>query len=116
MSRHDDAVFLRHMLDYASEAIDLAAGKKREALDTDKALRYALLHLVTVLGEAATRLSPAGRAQYSQIPWRKIVGTRHRLIHGYDAVDFDILWKTVEVDLPVLIQALRSSFGEDDGP
>jgi len=41
------------------------------------------------------------------IPWPDIVGMRNRLIHGYDNVDLDILWDTVEVDLPSLTTKLE---------
>lgn len=46
--------------------------------------------------------------QYPQIPWAQIVGTRNRLIHGYDFVDYDILWQTVQEDLPALVRELES--------
>ncbi len=72
------------------------------------------LHLVTVLGEAANRVSAPGRARHPGIPWRQIVNMRHRLIHGYDMVDLDVLWKTVEADLPALIDALRSTLDRDN--
>lgn len=67
MSRHDDTVYLRHMLDHAQTAVELSAGKNRSSLDTEPVLRYALLHLVSVLGEAANRVSVAGRTKYTQI-------------------------------------------------
>ena len=52
MTRHDDATCLRHMLDYAKEAVELAEGHRREDLDADRLFRYAMTHLVEVLGEA----------------------------------------------------------------
>lgn len=77
-------------------------------------LRYALLHLVSILGESAGRVSPLGHSKYGQIPWRDIIGMRNMLIHGYDIVDMDILWKTVEEDLPALITELESIVENDD--
>jgi uncharacterized protein with HEPN domain len=47
------------------------------------------------------------RTRYSGIPWVQIVGLRNRLIHGYDNVDFDILWEIVTKDLPPLIAELE---------
>ena len=47
---------------------------------------------------------------YPSIPWPQIVGLRNRLIHGYDAVDFDILWDVLQFDLPALIAELRAIF------
>jgi uncharacterized protein with HEPN domain len=64
-----------------------------------------------IVGEAAARVSPAVRQQYPQILWPQIVGLRNRLIHGYDAVDHDIVWDIIELDLPPLVSELRSILG-----
>ena len=60
-----------------------------------------------MVGEAAARVTHGGQAKYPSIPWQQIVGMRNRLIHGYDQVDLDILWDTIEVDLPPLITELE---------
>lgn len=112
MARHDDRVYLRHMLDHAQTAVTLSKGKGRADLETEPMLRYSLLHLVCILGEAANRVSATGKAMYSQVAWRDLVGMRNMLIHGYDTVDLDILWKTVIEDLPATIRCLRDSLDE----
>ena len=112
MSRRDDAIYLRHMLEHAQTAVELSSGKDRSSLDAEPTLKYSLLHLVCILGEAANRVSATGRSKYSQFPWRDLVGMRNMVIHGYDIVDLDILWKTVEIDLPALIQTLQRVLGE----
>ena len=116
MSRHDDTVYLRHMPEHARTAVVLAEGKHRTSLETEPLLRYSLLHLVCILGEAANRVSDAGRARYSAIAWRNITGMRNMLIHGYDRVDLDILWATVIDDLPVTIRSLEEALSEADHP
>jgi|SRR5579859_4257171 len=70
-------------------------------------LNLALVRLLEVVGEAASRTPTDERTQYPDIPWTQIVGLRNRLIHGYDSVDFDILWQIVTHDLPPLIAALE---------
>jgi uncharacterized protein with HEPN domain len=107
MSRHDPTVGLRHMLDHAREAVEMARGKTRSDLDTDRKLNLALVRLLEIVGEAANRLTSAERDRYPGIPWVEIVGLRNRLIHGYDSVDFDILWEIVTQDLPPLVQSLE---------
>ena len=69
--------------------------------------QLALTHLVEILGEAAARVSMPARDKHPQIPWADIVGMRNRLIHRYDVVDLNLLWDTVETDLPPLIAALE---------
>jgi uncharacterized protein with HEPN domain len=100
-------VRLRHMLDAAREAAQMAHGKTRADLDTDRPLNLSLVRLLEVLGEAASRVPADERAKYSGIPWMQIIGLRNRLIHGYDSVDFDILWEIVSHDLPPLIAELE---------
>ena len=107
MMRHDDITRLRHMLDHAREAVALTQGKTRADLDAERLLELALTRLLEIIGEAAARVSPAGQERYAQIPWPEIIGMRNRLVHGYDAVDLDILWDIVQLDLPPLIAALR---------
>jgi uncharacterized protein with HEPN domain len=60
-----------------------------------------------MIGEAAKRIPEAEQADYPDIPWAGIVGLRHRLVHGYDMVDFDVLWQIVTTDLRPLIAALE---------
>ena len=107
MPQHDDIVRLRHMLEYGREALDLIKGRQRADLESDRTLELALTRLLEVVGEAANRVSEEARKKYPQIPWQQVVGLRHRLVHGYDAVDLDILWDIVEQDLPPLIAALE---------
>jgi uncharacterized protein with HEPN domain len=107
MSRHESLVRLRHMLDHAREAIAMADGKTRADLDADRKLNLALVRLLEVVAEAANRTPADDRLRYPQIPWPQIIGLRNRLIHGYDAVDFDVLWQIVIRDLPPLVATLE---------
>ncbi|HEX5482762.1 MAG TPA: HepT-like ribonuclease domain-containing protein [Terriglobia bacterium] len=95
------------MLDYAREAVEMARGRNCCDLDTDRQLSLALVRLLEVIGEAANRVPPEKRIAIPEVPWSQIVGLRNRLIHGYDEVDFDILWKIVTRDLPALIEVLE---------
>ncbi|MFQ5502206.1 MAG: DUF86 domain-containing protein [Phycisphaerae bacterium] len=108
MSQRDDMVSLRHMLDQAREAVEMARGRTRTDLDTDRMFNLSMTRLLEIVGEAASRVSAEGREQISTIPWPKVVGLRNRLIHGYDEVDFDILWNTVRDDLPLLISVIEN--------
>jgi uncharacterized protein with HEPN domain len=95
------------MLDHAVEAIEMASGRRREDLETDRQFCLAMTRLVEIIGEAAAHVSAEGQRKWSAIPWAEVVGLRNRLIHGYDAVDLDILWTIVQDDLPSLIAELR---------
>ena len=114
MLRPDDRVRLQHMLDYSREAIALLEGKTRPDLDRERLLQLGLVRLIEIVGEAAARVSGEAQARYPQIPWPQVVSTRNRLIHGYDFVDFDILWQTIKEDLPSLVADLERILSEEE--
>ena len=87
----------------------MTRGRKRADLDRDRQLNLALVRLLEIVGEAANRVPQEQRARIAAAPWSQIVGLRNRLIHGYDEVDFDILWRIVTDDLPRLIEALEKA-------
>lgn len=107
MTTRDISLSLRHMLDHAEEAVSLVQGKERADLDANRLLNLSLVRLLEIVGEAANRIPSEIRQQYPSIPWQQIIGLRNRLIHGYDAVDFDILWQIVTIDLPQLVSVLK---------
>ena len=103
-----DEVCLRHMLDAAREAISFAKGRRRSDLDQNRMLVLSLIKDVEIVGEAAYRLSERGRSGIPEIPWADIIGMRHRLVHAYFDINLDVLWQTVQEDLPVLVKMLES--------
>ncbi len=106
MTQHDEDAKLRHMLEYAEEAVRLCQGRTRDDVGKDRTLALALERLIEILGEAARSVTADRRARMPEIPWREIVGTRDWLAHGYPFVDYDILWDIVRNDLPPLIACL----------
>jgi uncharacterized protein with HEPN domain len=97
------------MLDHAREAVTMTRGSARTDLDIDRRLNLSLVRLLEIVGKAAARVPSEQRILHLDIPWPEIVGLRNRLIHGYDSVDFDILWQIVTEDLPPLIAALEKT-------
>jgi uncharacterized protein with HEPN domain len=112
MTRHDDTVRLRHMLDHAREAVEAIRGRQRDDLKRDRILQLALVRLVEIVGEAAARVSREGQQRYPAIPWQQAIGMRNRLVHGYDMIDLDVLWDTIQDDLPALMVRLCEALGE----
>jgi len=111
MSQSDDGIRLRHMRDYAAEAIQLSQGRARSDLDSDRLYSLAMIRLVELIGEAASRVSAGFQAQHSQIPWGPMISARNRLIHGYDQISFDIVWGILMQDLPPLVVELDRLLG-----
>jgi uncharacterized protein with HEPN domain len=111
MSQRDLTVPLHHMLDHAQEAIQMAGGRTRQDLDRDRQLNLSLVHLLEIVGEAAGRIPKEEQARNLEIPWPEIISLRNRLIHGYDQVDFDVLWTIIAEDLPPLVKSLKKILG-----
>jgi uncharacterized protein with HEPN domain len=107
MTRHDDSVRLRHMLDYSREAIDMVRGRTRRDLDENRMLQLALTRLLSVIGEASSHVSIVGRARSVEIPWSDVVTTRNRILHDDFSVDCDVVWQVINHELPGLIAALE---------
>ncbi len=107
MSRHDDAVRLRHMLDASRKAVALLAGRTRAQLEGDEVAQLALARLLEIVGEAAAKVSRDYRASHARLPWAEMGGLRNRLAHAYFDVDLDVLVDIVAKDLPPLIKQLE---------
>lgn len=110
----DDLVFVGHMLDMAEKALKLSAGKSRAEFDADEALALGLTYLVQVIGEAARRVGPGFITSHPEIPWRAIIGMRHRVVHQYLHVDRDIVWDVVTRDLEPLTDVLRRTLNAEE--
>ena len=74
MTEHDDRLPMHQMLGHAREALDMIRGRTQGELATNRMLQLALVHLVQIVGEAATRVSRAGQAAHPTIPWGKAIG------------------------------------------
>ena len=107
MSEHDDRLPMHQMLEHAREALELVRGRSPTELESNRVLQLALAHLLLVVGEAATRVSPAGRARHPEVPWSQAIETRNFIAHGYDRIDYDVVWDTIADDFPALVTALE---------
>jgi uncharacterized protein with HEPN domain len=87
----------------------------KEAFLSDLKTQSAVLHQVTVIGEAVKRLSQAFRERHPILPWSLMAGMRDHLIHGYDAVDLEEVWKTATRDVPEVLIKLEPLLPQPPG-
>ncbi|MCO6437114.1 MAG: DUF86 domain-containing protein [Phycisphaerae bacterium] len=72
----------------------------------DERTRWAVFSQIVIIGEAANRVSRSFQERTPELPWREMISMRHRLVHGYDEVNWDRVWATLESDLPMLATAI----------
>ena len=106
MSKHEPLVTLRQIEDFARQAARLGAEGSRAQLSSDWKYQLAAERAVELMGEAVNRLPAKLRERHVGIPWREIIGMRNRLIHGYDGVDYDIIWDVLDTHAPQLVGRL----------
>lgn len=95
------------MLDASREAVSFARGRARSDLDNNRQLVLALVKDIEIVGEAATAVTAPTRSELEEIPWQAIVAMRNRLVHAYFEINLDVVWQTVQQDLPALIAQLE---------
>ncbi len=114
MSRHDPKVTLRQLADHARRAQELCTQISFTDLLTDWQKRAAFERVMEIIGEAVKRLPPDLTARYSDVDWRGIAGMRDWVSHGYDAIDYGLLWQAVEKDVPVLLVTIEEMLKDVD--
>jgi uncharacterized protein with HEPN domain len=108
-----DRDYLTDMLHCAEAAQRLLGSVDAEALVRNEEKFLAVAHALQNIGEAANRLSPDARARLSDVPWRRIIGMRHHLVHGYRTILPDVVVKTIRESIPSLIASLRRALEDD---
>ncbi|MBI2190667.1 MAG: DUF86 domain-containing protein [Planctomycetes bacterium] len=91
------------MADNARRAQELCAANTLPEILADWQKRAAFERVMEVLGEAVKRLPRELTARYAAVDWRGIAGMRDRVSHGYDAIDYDVLWHAVQRNVPGLL-------------
>jgi len=72
----------------------------------------ALERFIEIIGEGVKRLPNELRDRHPAVPWKEIAGTRDHLSHGYDDVDYQVLWDAAQKDLPVLLATIEKILTE----
>ena len=102
-----DPVCLLDILGSARAIRSYVEGVSRAEFLQNPQLQDSVIRRIEIMGEASGRLSAAFREEHPEIPWARIRGMRNRMIHGYDEIDMEIVWETVERDIPRLIPGLE---------
>ena len=110
--RHDDS-YLIDMLQAARKAAAFAADLTYPQFQDSDLHQNAIVKVLEVIGEAASRITTDTHRAYPQIPWRQIIGLRNRVVHGYFDVDLALIWQIAHQDIPILIDQLQDLLPPD---
>jgi uncharacterized protein with HEPN domain len=80
----------------------------RKGFESDELLQVWIVRHLQIIGEAASRVTGETQERFPEIPWGKIIGMRHILVHGYFEIDLDIVWSVIEKDLQSLKDKVRT--------
>lgn len=98
----DPAGWLGDIADAAAKARSFLGDMSLDKFQADDKTAFAVIRALEILGEAAKKIPPEIRRRYPLVPWRAMAGIRHKLIHDYVSVNLEVVWKTVNEDLPPL--------------
>ncbi len=94
------------MIEFCEKLAELTNSISEEVLEDDWVTMYAVMQLYEMLGEAASRISDELKRTYPEMPWREATDLRNRLIHGYDDIEYHLLWLAMENDIPPFLEQL----------
>lgn len=107
-SRREWRFYLDDMIVFAGKVLSYTNGIDQAGFAASGVIYDATLRNLELIGEAATHIPDAIRTAHPEIPWRMIVATRNRLIHGYLGIDDDTLWSIIQDDMAKLLQELEA--------
>jgi uncharacterized protein with HEPN domain len=102
MNNKDNTIYLNHILECAERVDEYLAGLDYHHFLGAQLLIDAVNRNIEIIGEACNNLTRDFRSRNPQIEWRRIIATRNVLIHGYAAVDLEIVWNITQTELPKL--------------
>jgi len=100
--------YLDDMIEFSGKVLAYTDGLDQTGFVASRLTYDATLRNLELIGEAATKIPDEVRSAHLEIPWRVIIATRNRLIHGYLGIDDDTLWSIIRDDVPELLTTLKS--------
>ena len=116
MSSHDPTLTLEQIQEFIEEAEEYTRGETLETLLLTRMKLRAFERVMLCLGEAVKRLPMDLRAAYPAVDWKGAAGMRDWVAHGYDGLDYDVLWKAVAEKLPGLRTTAAQMLTDLGGP
>jgi len=99
--------YLSDIDQYAQEVIQVIEGMDESSFQKDRTAQMAVLYGITIIGEVVKKLSSDFKEKHSSVPWKKIAGTRDKLVHDYQDTDMKLVWAVTQNSIPELINYIQ---------
>ncbi len=99
--------YIKDIIDSINDIKQFVESMEHEEFKDDKKTSNAVVRSLEIIGEAAKKIPTEVKNKHPSIPWRKMAGMRDKLIHEYSGVDLDIVWQTVQKDIPKVEKEMR---------
>ena len=93
---------VQHILVETSFILQHTESKTKEQVINDEVLCRAVVRSIEIIGEASKKIDDEFKSAYDHLEWKKIAGTRDKLIHDYFGIDYDIVWDIIKNKIPDL--------------
>ena len=107
MSKHENIPYLKHILEAISDAESSVKGLSKKEFKENKDVRDATVRRIEIIGEAVKNISKDLKDKHPEVEWKKIAGSRDKMIHAYFNVDLDIVWLITKQYMPKLKKQIQ---------
>ena len=112
--RQKNIIYIKHIRDAIKSILEYTKDVNKKSFNSKELIQDAIIRRFEIIGEAAKNVSNEFREKYSDIPWKKIVGLRDKLIHGYFNVDVERVWNVIIDDIPVLKKQIEDIIDKEN--
>jgi uncharacterized protein with HEPN domain len=98
----ENQVYIEHILQAVEKILEYSKDMSKNDFSNNEMVQDAVIRNIEIIGEATKKISDYFKASYPSIPWKLMAGMRDKLIHDYMGVDTEVIWKTMEKDIPLL--------------
>lgn len=110
--KNRDTEALIDIYNAGKDILKFTSGISQEQLELNKEKSNATLYSIQIIGEATKKLSPEFRQDNKHIQWRKMAGMRDKIVHDYNEINFNLVWKVAKDEIPRLLEQIKGFLPE----
>ena len=104
----DDSIYIDHILLSINNILIYTKDISKEEFAKNTLIQDAVIRNFEIIGEATKKISPDFKKVNFEVPWKEMAGMRDKLIHDYIGIDIQVIWDTIQQDLPKLQKIIKA--------